>query len=90
MVRHSHTFAKSANNSRRICERSPTRIRFSSGIIDRVDFNATTHGVRDLADDRLSNLIEAISAKRLGLGDVEPDIIGRSYEYLIRKFAQGV
>jgi len=59
------------------------------GIIDRVDFNATTHGVRDLADDRLSNLIEAISAKRLGLNDVEPDIIGRSYEYLIRKFAEG-
>jgi len=59
------------------------------GIIDRIDFNATTHGVRDLADDRLSNLIEAISAKRLGLGDVEPDIIGRSYEYLIRKFAEG-
>jgi len=60
-----------------------------SGIIDRVDFNATTHGVRDLDDDRLSNLIEAISSKRLGLGDVEPDIIGRSYEYLIRKFAEG-
>src|SRR5437763_2421632 len=59
------------------------------GIIDRVDFNATTHGVRDLDDDRLSNLIEAISAKRLGLTDVEPDIIGRSYEYLIRKFAEG-
>jgi type I restriction enzyme M protein len=59
------------------------------GIIDRVDFNATTHGVRDLADDRLSNLIEAISAKRLGLADVEPDIIGRSYEYLIHKFAEG-
>lgn len=60
-----------------------------SGIIDRVDFNGTTHGVRDLDDDRLSNLIEAISSKRLGLGDVEPDIIGRSYEYLIRKFAEG-
>lgn len=59
------------------------------GIIDRVDFNATTHGVRDLDDNRLSNLIEAISAKRLGLADVEPDIIGRSYEYLIRKFAEG-
>jgi len=59
------------------------------GIIDRVDFNATTHGVRDLADDRLSNLIERISEKSLGLGDVEPDIIGRSYEYLIRKFAEG-
>ena len=37
------------------------------GIIDRVDFNATTHGQRDLDDDRLSNLIEAISTKRLGL-----------------------
>ena len=59
------------------------------GIIDRVDFNATTHGQRDIDDDRLSNLIEEISAKRLGLEDVEPDIIGRSYEYLIRKFAEG-
>jgi type I restriction enzyme M protein len=34
-------------------------------------------------------LIEQISLKRLGLKDVEPDIIGRSYEYLIRKFAEG-
>src|SRR5258706_7547170 len=59
------------------------------GIIDRVDFNATTHGQRDIDDDRLSNLIEEISAKRLGLKDVEADIIGRSYEYLIRKFAEG-
>ncbi|MCU7849631.1 MAG: type I restriction-modification system subunit M [Candidatus Thiodiazotropha sp. (ex Lucinoma kastoroae)] len=59
------------------------------GIIDRVDFNATTHGQRDLDDDRLSNLIEAVSTKRLGLDDVEPDIIGKSYEYLIRKFAEG-
>jgi type I restriction enzyme M protein len=59
------------------------------GIIDRVDFNATTHGQRDLDDDRLSNLIEAISNKRLGLKDVEADIIGKSYEYLIRKFAEG-
>jgi len=58
------------------------------GIIDRVDFNATTHGQRDLDDDRLSNLIEKISEKRLGLEDVEADIIGRSYEYLIRKFAE--
>lgn len=66
--------------------------RFNSlldGIINRIDFNATTHGQRDLDDDRLSNLIEAISRKRLGLKDVEPDIIGRSYEYLIRKFAEG-
>ncbi|MDW7776260.1 MAG: N-6 DNA methylase [Methanosarcinales archaeon] len=59
------------------------------GIIDRVDFNATTHGQRDIDDDRLSKLIEKISEKHLGLKDVEPDIIGRSYEYLIRKFAEG-
>jgi len=59
------------------------------GIIDRVDFNATTHGQRDIDDYRLSNLIEAISTKRLGLKDVEADIIGKSYEYLIRKFAEG-
>jgi type I restriction enzyme M protein len=59
------------------------------GIVDRVDFNATTHGVRDIDDNRLSNLIERISEKRLGLGDVEPDIIGCSYMYLIRKFAEG-
>ena len=63
--------------------------RLLDGIIDRVDFNATTHGVRDIEDDRLSKLIEKISEKRLGLKDVEPDIIGRSYEYLIRKFAEG-
>ena len=60
-----------------------------SGIIDRIDFNATTHGQRDIDDDRLSNLIEKISLKRLGLKDVDPDIIGCSYMYLIRKFAEG-
>src|SRR5687768_12797199 len=59
------------------------------GIVDRVDFNATTHGQRDISDDRLSALIEQMSLKQLGLDDVEPDIIGKSYEYLIRKFAEG-
>ena len=59
------------------------------GIIDRIDFNATTHGQRDISEDSLIKLIERISQKRLGLKDVEPDIIGRSYEYLIRKFAEG-
>jgi type I restriction-modification system DNA methylase subunit len=29
------------------------------------------------------------SRHRLGLKDVEPDILGRTYEYLIRKFAEG-
>jgi type I restriction enzyme M protein len=59
------------------------------GVIDTVDYNATTRGQREIDDDQLSNLIEKISQKRLGLNDVEPDIIGRSYEYLIRKFAEG-
>src|SRR5262249_28085117 len=59
------------------------------GIIDRMDFNATTHGQRDIDDDRLSDLIERVSEKRLGLKDVEADIIGRSYEYLIRKVRRG-
>lgn len=59
------------------------------GIINRIDFNATTHGQRDIDDDQLNKLISKISEKRLGLFDVEPDIIGRSYEYLIRKFAEG-
>jgi HsdM N-terminal domain/N-6 DNA Methylase len=56
-----------------------------AGVIDRMDFNATTHGQRDIDDDRLSNLIERIIEKRVGLRDVEADI----YEYPIRKFAEG-
>jgi type I restriction enzyme M protein len=30
-----------------------------------------------------------LSRHRLGLQDVEPDILGRAYEYLLRKFAEG-
>ena len=80
--------------SDRIAERLTTYLReiakanpLLQGIIDGVDFNATTHGQRGVDDDRLPNPID--SEKRLGLKDVEPDIIGRSYEYLIRKFAEG-
>ncbi|MHB1434667.1 MAG: type I restriction-modification system subunit M [Thermoplasmata archaeon] len=61
------------------------------GVIDAVDFNATYAGQRVLDDARLQNLIEALSDPRyrLGLKDVEPDILGRAYEYLLRKFAEG-
>lgn len=59
------------------------------GVIDIVDFNATVSGERIIDDGRLSNLIEVISRHRLGLDDVEPDILGRAYEYLLRKFAEG-
>jgi type I restriction enzyme M protein len=61
------------------------------GVIDVVDFNATYAGQRVIDDTRLLALIEALSDPRyrLGLCDVEPDILGRAYEYLIRKFAEG-
>ena len=59
------------------------------GVIDIVDFNATVSGQRIVDDGRLSTLIEILSRHRLGLEDVEPDILGRAYEYLLRKFAEG-
>src|SRR5690606_17410326 len=40
-------------------------------------------------DAHLSNLIQVLSRHRLGINDVEPDILGRAYEYLLRKFAEG-
>lgn len=60
-----------------------------SGVIDIVDFNATQAGQRIISDDRLKMLIDVLGRYRLGLKDVEPDILGRAYEYLLRKFAEG-
>lgn len=59
------------------------------GVVDIVDFNATVSGQRIIEDERLKTLIEILSRHRLGLGDVEADILGRAYEYLLRKFAEG-
>jgi len=59
------------------------------GVIDIVDFNATVSGQRIIDDGKLSSLIEIISRNRLGLKDAESDILGRAYEYLLRKFAEG-
>jgi len=59
------------------------------GVIDSVDFNATTAGQRIVDDDRLSGLVKTLGQHRLGLNDVQPDLLGRAYEYLIRKFAEG-
>jgi type I restriction enzyme M protein len=59
------------------------------GVIDIVDFNATVSGQRIIEDNRLQRLTEILSRQRLGLKDVEPDILGRAYEYLLRKFAEG-
>jgi type I restriction enzyme M protein len=61
------------------------------GVINMVDFNATLHGEREITDAALDSLIELFSEPRyrLGLTDVEPDFLGRAYEYLLRKFAEG-
>ncbi|GIV65548.1 MAG: DNA methyltransferase [Bellilinea sp.] len=59
------------------------------GAIDLVDFNATTTGQRIVPDEYLARLVDVLSRHRLGLQDVEPDILGRVYEYLLRKFAEG-
>ncbi|MFS8885173.1 N-6 DNA methylase [Synechococcus sp. H70.2] len=59
------------------------------GVIDMADFNATAAGQRIISDEYLAALVEVLSRHRLGLHDVEPDILGRAYEYLLRKFAEG-
>lgn len=60
-----------------------------SGVIDVTDFNATTSGQRILDEERLKVLVGVLNQHRLGLEDVEPDLFGRAYEYLLRKFAEG-
>ena len=59
------------------------------GVIDIKDFNETAGGQRVISDDKLKILVDVLNRHRLGLKDVEPDILGRAYEYLIRKFAEG-
>lgn len=59
------------------------------GVIDTVDFNATTAGQPIVDNDRLAALVKTLGQHRLGLNDVQPDLLGRAYEYLIRKFAEG-
>lgn len=59
------------------------------GVFETIDFNATAGGQRLISEDRLKSLIDVLDRHRLGLTDVEPDIIGRAYEYLLRKFAEG-
>lgn len=60
-----------------------------SGVIDICEFNTTAAGQRIISDEKLKALIDVLGRYRLGLKDVEPDILGRAYEYLIRKFAEG-
>ncbi|MBR0940942.1 N-6 DNA methylase [Bradyrhizobium liaoningense] len=72
---------------RAVVKQNPTL----SGVIDVVDFAAERNGERDINPAKLRAVIETFSDKRyrLGLGDVQPDFLGRAYEYLLRKFAEG-
>ncbi len=62
-----------------------------SGVIDLVDFASERNGERDLNPAKLADVVETFSDSRyrLGLADVQPDFLGRAYEYLLRKFAEG-
>lgn len=62
-----------------------------SGVIDVVDFANERNGERDINPAKLRNVVETFSDPRyrLGLADVQPDFLGRAYEYLLRKFAEG-
>ncbi len=62
-----------------------------SGVIDIVDFAAERNGERDINPAKLREVVEKFSDERyrLGLADVQPDFLGRAYEYLLRKFAEG-
>ena len=62
-----------------------------SGVIDLVEFASERNGERDLNPARLAAVVETFSDPRyrLGLADVQPDFLGRAYEYLLRKFAEG-
>lgn len=72
---------------RAIVKHNPTL----AGVIDIVDYNETRNGEREISDSALKGVIETFSDPRyrLGLQDVEPDFLGRCYEYLLRKFAEG-
>jgi type I restriction enzyme M protein len=62
-----------------------------AGVIDVVDFAAERNGERDINPAKLRDVVETFSDPRyrLGLADVQPDFLGRAYEYLLRKFAEG-
>ena len=62
-----------------------------AGVIDLVDFASERNGERDINPAKLRQVVERFSDPkyRLGLADVQPDFLGRAYEYLLRKFAEG-
>lgn len=79
-----HVGERVTKSFRRLARENPAL----AGVVDVVDFNAAVNGQRIIDDQRLRKLIEVLSRYRLGLSDVEPDVLGRAYEYLLRKFAE--
>jgi len=53
------------------------------GVINRTDFNDKER----LSEDRLVKLMEHFSPLKLGNRNVDPDVLGQAYEYLIKQFA---
>jgi len=52
------------------------------GVINRADFNKQD----EIPQDRLVRLVEHFSQLRLGNRDVQPDVLGNIYEYILKKF----
>jgi hypothetical protein len=61
-----------------------------TGVFDVIDFNATMAGQRIVDDGRLASLVQILSNPhyRLGLKDVEPDILVQAHLCLLRKCAE--
>jgi type I restriction enzyme M protein len=72
---------------RAVAKQNPSLV----GVIDVVDFAAERNSERDINPAKLRGVVETFSDARyrLGLADVQPDFLGRAYEYLLRKFAEG-
>src|SRR5258708_29702372 len=60
-----------------------------AGTFGNTDWNATHAGQRIVTDDHLAEVMQVLNKHRLGLQDVQPDLIGDAYEYLLAKFAEG-
>lgn len=86
--RHTTKVGEALTDAFRAVARANDRLAFLSDV---PDYNAAASGQRVVDDDRLRRLVGVLSepGHRLGLDDVEPDVLGRAYEYLLRKFAEG-
>ena len=59
------------------------------GVVDLNDYNEATGGTRTISDASLKKLLDILNRKRLGLKDIDADVLGNAYEYLIGKFSEG-